>query len=117
MGTADLYAYVEKYGVKLSPHLTSLLGQHSRKGWNKCAHRAPSAYQPITGEWPRTRGRLANTLRHRDRCYQGEPALGLEGSFGKTIMRQQVIQQRLGIDLSVACSVGFLGQPFAVRSR
>ena len=35
MGTHDLYAYVEKYGVELDPHFDGVLGEHQRKPWHK----------------------------------------------------------------------------------
>ncbi|KAG2441926.1 hypothetical protein HXX76_003532 [Chlamydomonas incerta] len=35
LGTDDLYAYLEKYGLELDPQQESLLGTHSRKPWTK----------------------------------------------------------------------------------
>ncbi|KXZ52388.1 hypothetical protein GPECTOR_9g432 [Gonium pectorale] len=35
LGTDDLYAYLEKYGLELEPQQEALLGNHSRKPWSK----------------------------------------------------------------------------------
>lgn len=35
LGTDDLYAYLNKYGIELDPHLEGLVGRHSRKPWQK----------------------------------------------------------------------------------
>jgi len=33
LGTAELYAYLEKYGIVLDPSLQQLVGTHQRKPW------------------------------------------------------------------------------------
>jgi len=35
LGTDDLYAYLNTYGIELDPHLEALVGRHSRKPWSK----------------------------------------------------------------------------------
>jgi casein kinase II subunit alpha len=35
LGTEELFAYVEKYGVQLDSHYDDILGQHAKKPWPK----------------------------------------------------------------------------------
>lgn len=35
LGTDELDAYLQKYGIELDPHLEALIGRHSRKPWAK----------------------------------------------------------------------------------
>lgn len=35
LGTDELFRYVEKYSIKLSPEYNNILGRHARKPWNK----------------------------------------------------------------------------------
>ncbi|GMH41179.1 hypothetical protein BSKO_09089 [Bryopsis sp. KO-2023] len=35
LGTDDLWVYLKKYGIELDPQLQNLVGQHSRKPWQK----------------------------------------------------------------------------------
>jgi len=35
LGTDELFAYLDKYGITLDPHFLSLIGRHSRKPWKK----------------------------------------------------------------------------------
>jgi len=35
LGTADLNAYLDKYGLVLDPHFMHLLGTHSKKPWKR----------------------------------------------------------------------------------
>lgn len=35
LGTDELYAYLNKYGIELDPQLEALVGRHSRKPWTK----------------------------------------------------------------------------------
>mmetsp|Transcript_19709 Transcript_19709/g.64087 ORF Transcript_19709/g.64087 Transcript_19709/m.64087 type:complete len:371 (-) Transcript_19709:96-1208(-) len=34
LGTEELYAYLDKYGIELDPHLQGLVGRHARKPWS-----------------------------------------------------------------------------------
>jgi len=35
LGTDELFAYLDKYGIVLDPHFLTLIGRHSRKPWKK----------------------------------------------------------------------------------
>ncbi|KDD74471.1 protein kinase [Helicosporidium sp. ATCC 50920] len=35
LGTDELYAYLNKYGLELDPHLEALVGTHSRRPWSR----------------------------------------------------------------------------------
>lgn len=35
LGTDELYAYLNKYGISLDAHFQSLIGRHARKPWKK----------------------------------------------------------------------------------
>jgi len=35
LGTDELFAYLDKYGISLEPHFSSLIGRHQRKPWKK----------------------------------------------------------------------------------
>ena len=35
LGTDELHAYLNKYGIELDAQLEALVGRHSRKPWNK----------------------------------------------------------------------------------
>eukprot|EP01116_Phalansterium_solitarium_P023600 TRINITY_DN8360_c0_g1_i1.p1 TRINITY_DN8360_c0_g1~~TRINITY_DN8360_c0_g1_i1.p1 ORF type:complete len:380 (-),score=106.02 TRINITY_DN8360_c0_g1_i1:94-1137(-) len=35
LGTDDLFAYLDKYGIALDPHFLSMIGRHTRKPWKK----------------------------------------------------------------------------------
>jgi len=35
LGTDELYAYLEKYGLTIDAHFQNLIGRHTRKPWKK----------------------------------------------------------------------------------
>jgi casein kinase II subunit alpha len=35
LGSEELYAYLDKYGIVLDPHLQQMVGSHKRRAWKR----------------------------------------------------------------------------------